>query len=197
MTDTSPTDPAAWRRAERARLIGARQAIPVAARKAADLRLGEELDSLLGDRITGQCISLYWPFRGEPDLRDWAARCRQAGARIALPVVRRKAAPLEFRLWAANSKLEKGVWNIPIPPESAELVCPDIVLAPVVGLDTALYRLGYGGGFFDRTIATLRAKGHDPLVIGIGYAQQRIPTITPHRHDIPMMEAILAETSVS
>lgn len=190
--DTPEPGSTEWRKSERARLIAARQAIPVAARQAADRRLADELDALLGD-TEGRTISLYWPFRGEPDLRLWAAARHDAGARLALPVVVQKAAPLEFRLWEKGMKLERGVWNIPVPPDSAPVVQPDIILSPVVGLDDANYRLGYGGGFFDRTIAAARAAGGDPLVIGVGYAQQRMPTIHPHRFDIPMDRAVLPE----
>ncbi len=183
-----------WRKTMRQELIEARQAIPVAARQEADARLAERLDALIGD-VKGLTISLYWPFRGEPDLRKWAAACRDRGASLALPVVVAKAAPLEFRRWAPGDKLEKGVWNIPIPPDSAEVVAPDIVLSPVVGLDDAQFRLGYGGGFFDRTIASLRDKGHNPRVIGVGYAQQKMDTIHPHEFDIPMDDAVLIDAT--
>jgi 5,10-methenyltetrahydrofolate synthetase len=179
-----------WRKAKRQEFIEARQAIAVAARHDADARLTERLDALLGD-VDGKTISLYWPFRGEPDLRKWATACRDRGARLALPAVIAKATPLEFRLWVPGAPLEKGVWNIPIPPDGTEVVAPDIVLAPVVGLDNANYRLGYGGGFFDRTIAGLRGAGHAPHVIGVGYEQQRMETIYPHEFDIPMDDAVL------
>lgn len=180
----------AWRKAMRRALIEARQAIPVAARQKADLQLAERLDALIGD-VEGRTISLYWPFRGEPDLRKWAAACRDRGATLALPVVIAKATPLEFRQWVPGDKLEKGVWNIPIPPESAKVVAPDIVLSPLVGLDAANFRLGYGGGFFDRTIARLRDSGHSARVIGVGYDQQKMETIYPHEFDIPMDDAVL------
>lgn len=192
MTDLPcpPDDLAQWRQTERARLIDARQKIPVSVRQAADIELAKRLDALLGD-ISGRMISLYWPFRGEPDLRPWASACRKSGAKTALPVVVAKATPLIFRDWDATTKLDKGVWNIPIPPAEAATVTPDIVLAPVVGLDAQLYRLGYGGGFFDRTLAAIRATGANPTVIGVGYDMQRMETIRPHRFDIPMDHALL------
>jgi 5-formyltetrahydrofolate cyclo-ligase len=183
-----------WRKAMREDLIAARQAIPVAARQRADAQLAGRLDGLLTD-IEGRIISLYWPFRGEPDLRAWATACRERGAALALPVVVAKAAPLEFRRWVPGDKLEKGVWNIPIPPDSAGVVAPHIVLCPVVGLDGANFRLGYGGGFFDRTIAALRGSGRSARVIGVGYAQQRMDTIHPHEFDIPMDDTVLIDTT--
>ena len=185
-------DVARWRKSERARLIAARQAVPVAARASADAAIAAELTRRIGD-ATGRTIALYWPFKGEPDLRAWAAAQRASGARTCLPVVVRKAAPLIFRDWTGAEKLERGVWNIPIPPETAAEVVPDVVISPVVGFDAGNYRLGYGGGFYDRTLAGLRAAGRTPRVIGVGYAFQRIPTIYPQPYDIALDEAVLAE----
>lgn len=183
-------DVARWRRAERVRLIAARQAMPVSARRSADARLVAALTERLG-ALSDRTLGLYWPFRGEPDLRGWAADRRRDGARILLPVVLRKDAPLVFRLWTGEAVLERGVWNIPVPPLSAPEEVPDIVIAPVVGAGDGTYRLGYGGGFYDRTLAALRAAGRRPLVIGVGYAFQRIPTIFPQPHDVAMDETIL------
>lgn len=181
-----------WRKAERARLIAARQAVPVAARAAADAAIAAELTRRIGD-AKGRTIALYWPFKGEPDLRAWAAAQRAAGGQTCLPVVVRKAAPLIFRDWTGAEKLDRGVWNIPIPPETAAEVVPDVVISPVVGFDAGNYRLGYGGGFYDRTLAGLRAAGRAPRVIGVGFAFQRIPTIYPQPYDIALDEAVLAE----
>lgn len=183
---------AVWRDMQRKDLIARRQSIPVAARHEADTRLSDRLDRLIGD-VSGRIISLYWPFRGEPDLRRWADGCRARGATLGLPVVIAKATPLEFREWQNGVTLERGVWKIPIPPASAKVVLPDIVIAPVVGLDAQNYRLGYGAGFFDRTIAALR-KIKEAQVIGVGYEMQRMETIHPHQYDIPMDEAILERT---
>lgn len=191
MTDPE-TNLSQWRKERRAALIEARQAIPVAARQTADARLCDRLDALVGD-LSGKTLSLYWPFRGEPDLRKWAAAHRARGASLALPVVVAKAAPLEFRLWQDGTTLERGVWNIPIPPDSAPVVAPDVVLAPVVGLDAQRYRLGYGGGFFDRTLEALRGKGFTARAIGVGYTQQRMDTIHPHQFDIPMDDEALVD----
>jgi 5,10-methenyltetrahydrofolate synthetase len=102
--------------------------------------------------------------------------------RTALPVVVEKARPLAFRAYRSGDRLEKCVWNIPLPAEG-EPVLPDVVIAPLVGFDAENYRLGYGGGFFDRTLASLPGK---TLVIGVGYDLQRIATIHPQPHDIRM-----------
>jgi len=185
-------DVARWRTAERTRLIALRQAVPVSARAAADAAIAAELDRRLGP-LAGRTIALYWPFRGEPDLRAWAAAARAAGARTCLPVVVRKAAPLIFRLWTGAERLERGVWNIPIPPDASPQVIPDVVISPVVGFDAGNYRLGYGGGFYDRTLRELRATGRQPRVIGVGFAFQRLPTIFPQPYDVALDEGVLVE----
>jgi 5-formyltetrahydrofolate cyclo-ligase len=172
---------ARWRKAERERLIAARLSIPADERTAMSTAIAARLDEIAGD-VAGRIVSLYWPFRGEPDLRPWMASLVARGATPALPVVVEKARPLVFRGYKPGDRLEKGVWNIPIPAEGDPVV-PDITIAPLVGVDPKSYRLGYGGGFFDRTLASLPKK---PLIIGVGYAMQRIPTIHPQPHDIPM-----------
>jgi 5,10-methenyltetrahydrofolate synthetase len=180
-------DVARWRKAERARLIEARLAIPAEVRTEMAAKIAEQLDAEIGD-VSGKTVSLYWPFRGEPDLRPWMASVVERGGRTALPVVVEKAHPLVFRAYRPGDRLEKGVWNIPIPAEG-ESVVPDVVISPLVGVDPANYRLGYGGGFFDRTLAALPKK---PLVIGVGYDMQRIATIYPQPHDIPMDRIVTA-----
>lgn len=176
-----------WRKAERERLIAARLALSADVRTAHAAIITEKLDAMVAD-VRQKVIAIYWPFRGEPDLRGWAGAMSDRGATIALPVVVEKAAPLVFRSWKAGEKLEKGVWNIPIPAEGAEVI-PDVVISPVVGFDDGNFRLGYGGGFYDRTLAALARR---PVVIGVGYELQRIATIHPQLHDIAM-DVVLTE----
>jgi 5,10-methenyltetrahydrofolate synthetase len=180
-------DVQSWRKSERERLINARLAIAAEERLQYAQRIAAGLDRLIGDP-SGHVISVYWPFRGEPDLRSWMTDIHNRGGRCALPVVVKRNKPLVFRLWEPGTRLERGVWNIPIPANGAE-VNPDVVIAPVVGFDPACYRLGYGGGFFDRTLAALPTK---PRAIGVGYACAAIATIYPQAHDIPM-DAIMTE----
>lgn len=174
-------DVARWRKAERKRLLEERLAVNAENRQAMSERIATGLDQIIG-KVAGRIVSSYWPFRGEPDLRDWAIRLIGRGGRIALPVVIQKGWPLEFRLWSPGDPLERGVWDILVPSRGPS-VLPDVVIAPVVGIDQANYRLGYGGGFFDRTLAAMPRR---PFVIGVGYAGSRIPTIYPQPHDIPM-----------
>ena len=163
---------------------------PAPERSEATAKIAERLLKLVGDP-KDLVISAYWPFRGEPDLKPLLKRLRVAGAITALPVVVQKHQPLVFRAWSSGDKLEHGVWNIPFPAEGPE-VTPDIVIAPVVGFDRACFRLGYGGGFFDRTIAGLPSGVR---FYGVGYDYQEISTIRPQSHDIPML-AIATEAEI-
>jgi 5,10-methenyltetrahydrofolate synthetase len=180
-----PSHIAPWRKAERERLIAQRLSLDAETRARHTKRICSGLNELIGNPA-GRIISAYWPFRGEPDLRHWLKEMQELGAHTALPVVIAKKSPLRFRLWREGDKLERGVWNIPVPAEGEE-VSPDIVIAPVVGFDRHCYRLGYGGGFFDRTLAMLP---NSPLAIGIGYEQVEIASIHPQPFDIPMRHVV-------
>lgn len=170
-----------WRKAERQRLIAWRLAIPAQDRRLYARRIADELDRLLDD-VSNRVVSAYWPFRGEPDLLDWLDGLRARGATCALPIVTAPQTPLTFRPWHRGAPVAPGVWNIPVPTEGEE-VLPDVVIAPLVGFDAACYRLGHGGGFFDRTLASLRRR---PRVIGVGYGRLALRTIYPQPHDVPM-----------
>ena len=179
-----------WRKSERDRLIKERLALSVDTRKHNSDRIAKQLDLAIGD-VSGRVVSGYWPFRGEPDLREWLERLESRGGRCALPVVVKAREPLIFRIWRSGDKLERGVWDIPVPAAGAE-VSPDVVIAPLVGYDRDLYRLGYGGGFFDRTLAAMRKR---PLIIGVGYSEFKIETIHPEPYDIPM-DRIVTEIGI-
>ncbi|WP_331383149.1 5-formyltetrahydrofolate cyclo-ligase [Rhizobium sp. BR 362] len=180
----------AWRKIQRQRLIDERKSLPVADREDYTRAIASHLDRIVTD-VAGKHISLFWPFLGEPDLRGWMACLTARGAICLLPVVVAKAEPLRFRSWKMGERLERGVWNIPVPADGTEAV-PDIVIAPLVGFDAGCFRLGYGGGFFDRTLAFLNRK---PLAIGVGFESQKIDTIHPLAHDIPM-DVVVTQTAV-
>ena len=182
-----------WRKAERERLIKARLEMDGDQRRQQAGRIAARLEAAIGDPA-GKIVSAYWPFRGEPDLREVMKSIDAARGRCALPVVVEKGQPLIFRAWRPGETLERGVWNIPIPGEGAETVVPDIVIAPVVGFDPLCYRLGYGGGFFDRTLAALSPR---PKAIGVGYGLAAIPTIFPLPHDIPLDMVVTPEGCVT
>ncbi len=179
-----------WRKAERQRLIQARMAIDPAVRRAHSDRIAAHLDAAIGD-VAGLTVSTYWPIRAEPNLRSWMEGLPARNAVCALPVVVEKGRPMIFRAWKPGDRLVPGVWNIPTPVDGPEVV-PDVVIAPIVGFDGACYRLGYGGGYFDRTLAAITTARR---VFGVGYAQFRIATIYPQPHDI-VMDAIITEERV-
>jgi 5,10-methenyltetrahydrofolate synthetase len=127
-------------------------------------------------------LGIYWPIRCEIDVREIARMHVDAGGRVALPVVVRKSAPLEFWRWRPGMQMQKGVWNVPIPCEREEMA-PDALIVPLVGFDGSGFRLGYGGGYYDRTLAAAVPR---PYAIGLGYAEAELKTIYPQPHDIPM-----------
>lgn len=188
-------DVARWRRAERARLRAERRAMSVDAQRAAGKALAGHLRDWLEQRFggaKGRVFSAYWPIKGEPDLRPLMTDLHDAGVTIALPVVETRAAPLVFRHWTPQTRMIRGDWNIPVPPPEAETLIPDIALAPLLGWDGEGYRLGYGGGYFDRTLAALAPR---PFTIGVGFQFARLSTIYPQPHDIPL-DAILTEAGI-
>lgn len=192
MTHASAADNIArWRTNERARLIEMRLSVPAIKRKQAARRVALQLDSLVDQQRDKCVVSLYWPFRGELNLRSWMEQSHARGVSIALPEVVAKAQPLVFRLWTPEARMAPGVWNIPVPVDGA-VVVPDVVIAPLVGYDPKGYRLGYGGGFFDRTLAAMANEQATPLVVGVGHSCAAIASIFPQSHDLPM-SVILTE----
>jgi 5-formyltetrahydrofolate cyclo-ligase len=170
-----------WRTLMREELIRRRMALSPAARRAlserACTRLAQAVD-LSAHRVLGFC----WPIRGEFDVRSLAEHHIARGGVVALPVVIHKAAPVEFWKWQPGAAMQKGIWNIPIPRER-DVLMPDALIVPLVGFDERRFRLGYGGGYFDRTLAAAAPR---PYAIGLGYADAALPTIYPQAHDIPM-----------
>lgn len=174
-------DVPAWRKSERARLIARREALLLEERRTADAHITELL--VLGFPLLGSLtIGFYWPFKGEVDPRLAVRRFRARGARGSLPVVVEKGAPLQFREWTPGCVTRPGAFGLPIPVDGA-VVVPDVVMVPPVGFGTRGYRLGYGGGYFDRTLAALERR---VLAVGVSYEALRLPTIYPQPHDIPM-----------
>lgn len=176
-------DVARWRKAERQRLIKARSSLRAGYRSEQAAKIARGLDLVIGrSGITAPAVSAYWPLAGEPDLRSWMQALVESGICVALPVAVAFAKPLTFRAWRPDSPLERGLWNIPYPSEGPEIT-PNILVVPVVGFDSQCHRLGFGGGFYDRTLATLTPK---PLTIGVGYPEAALRTIFPQPHDIAM-----------
>jgi 5-formyltetrahydrofolate cyclo-ligase len=171
----------AWRKGKRAAIIGQRMARDPVDRQRRSEPVIEYLKAAIN--VTRfPVLGLYWPIRGEIDLRDFARQHVEAGGVVGLPVVVQDAAPVEFWRWRPGMALKRGRWHIPVPAER-DLVQPDVLVVPMVGFDAGRYRLGYGGGFYDRTLAAASPRPH---TIGIALADAELDTIYPQPHDIPM-----------
>lgn len=170
-----------WRAARRAELLAARLAIKAAERQRWTAAIHAHLRSAL-PTVRGLTIAYYIAFRAEPDLGPLLDDWRAAGAETALPVVLGRGMALEFRLWWPGAPVVKGAFSLPMP-DGTPLVVPQVVLMPPVGFDEQGYRLGYGGGYFDRTLAVMTPP---PLKIGVAFEVAHIATIRPQSYDIAM-----------
>jgi len=169
-------DNTAWRRGLRREMVARRAALSVAEHDALSARIvAHALAALPAPVVAAFC----WPIKHEPDVRGLLAAWARAGVRTALPVVVAEGQPLAFREWTPETPLEPDRYGIPTPT-AGEWLTPDLILLPLNGFDAAGYRLGYGGGYFDRTLAALAPR---PLAVGVGFEINRIDSIRPEAHD--------------
>lgn len=185
-----PSDVSAWRANQRQQLIAIRRGIGDAVRGEFERRIMAFLDDYFPDPA-GRVFAGYWPIRGEPDLRPWMQAIHSRGAVCALPVVVVANRPLAFHHWTPDAEMTTAAMGISVPAMAVPVV-PDVVIAPVIGFDSNCFRLGFGGGYYDRTFASL---GKDTIKIGVGFAACQLPTIHPRPHDIAM-HAIITEKGV-
>lgn len=169
-------DNTAWRRVLRREMVARRAALSDAEHAGLSARIVEHLLTSLP--VPG-LVAFCWPIKHEPDVRAVVERWAAMGARAALPVVVAEEAPLAFRLWTTDTPLVADRYGIPTPA-AGDFVRPDTILLPLNGFDAAGYRLGYGGGFFDRTLAALSPR---PLAVGVGFEINRLASIRPESHD--------------
>jgi 5-formyltetrahydrofolate cyclo-ligase len=170
----------AWRKTQRERLITARERVTPETLEEWRHRIDRSLE-LSFPGLAGAKVAFCWPIKGEYDARHLAKTLRDRGSLTALPVVVAHKTPLIFREWHPGVELATGALDIPYPANSAEVV-PDVVLLPMNGWDQQGYRLGYGAGFFDRTLAAMQKR---PVVVGVTYEMARMDTIHPQSWDIP------------
>jgi 5,10-methenyltetrahydrofolate synthetase len=176
-----------FRKLLRTEKIAARVAMSDAERAEKSARLGAHLLVWLEERRP-TVLGSYWPMRGEVDLRPTLASFLAADSRrrLALPVVVGGQQPLIFRAWTAASRMIEQRFGVWVPENGAELQ-PEVLLVPAVAFDEACYRLGYGGGFYDRTLAVADPR---PLALGLAFAEARVPTIHPQAWDQPLDSVI-------
>ncbi len=175
------------RQGARAALVEWRMGLPAEERAAAEGAIVTTLLTRLPADPAGRCLGAYLPLRGEPDLlgvlEQWVGR----GGTVGLPVVVRADAALEFGRWAPGMAVVREQFGV-ARPEPFETVVPDLMVIPCVGFDTRCYRLGYGGGYYDRTLAAHRCRA-----IGVAYDGSEIARFEPGAHDIALTE-IVTET---
>ena len=185
-----PTDLKKRRNAERATLLARRLAAPAAdhARWSALIETSLRAGFCA---LEGMTVGFYWPFQGEFDARPFVTHLRARGVRAVLPAVVAKGQPLEFREWWPGVAMTKGVYDLPVPDGTSSLT-PDALLIPALGVGSQGDRLGYGGGYFDRTLAALHPK---PLAVGLAFELSRIASIEPRPHDV-FMDFIVTEAGI-
>jgi 5-formyltetrahydrofolate cyclo-ligase len=157
--------------------------VEMRAKRSVDIQKNPNASSRLASLLTadlkveeGWVVSAYHPFRDEMDPGPAMEKLRALGARTALPVLTKKGEPLMFRLWEPGDPMILNGMGIMEPLDTAPLTDPDMLLVPLLAFDRAHNRLGYGGGFYDRTLAGLRVR-KTILAIGIGYACQEVPEV--------------------
>ncbi len=174
----------------REELIARRLAVPVQQRRDWSLSISLQLLRSMPWR-EGWTIGFCWPYKGEYDARPMLRSLRARGMKCALPVVVLPGEPLVFRLWSPGVPMKKGMLGIAYPAATMQ-VDPEILLVPLVGFGRAGDRLGYGGGYFDRTLASLEPR---PLAIGVGFDLCQLDTTFPTARDVPM-DAIVTQSAL-
>jgi 5-formyltetrahydrofolate cyclo-ligase len=170
-----------WRKAERDRLRARHNALDADQRAVASEAVIEKLNRLL-ESSDVTVLGAYWPLNHEIDLRAWMRRQADSGLTIALPVICGRNQPLQYSRWRPQQALRRGFWGI-AEPATDDWLEPQMVLAPLLGVDQQQYRLGNGGGYFDRSLATAVPRRQ---AVGVGYGCAQIATIYPQPHDVAM-----------
>jgi 5-formyltetrahydrofolate cyclo-ligase len=189
MSDAAPA-PDELKAALRRDATARRDALPAAARQAAAQAVADRgLPVLVAP---GTIVSGFWPIKSEISPLPLMRRLADAGAALALPVIAGRGLPLTMRAWSFDAPLVSGIWGIREPAADAPEVFPDILIVPLLAFDRRGYRLGYGGGYYDRTIARLRAM--KPITtLGIAFAAQQIGEVPITPRD-ERLDLVLTET---
>ena len=155
----------------------------------ADAKLVAHADALL-DQFGRGIYAAYLPIRSELSPLPLIARLADLSIQTAMPITPAPGNPLDFRLWATGDKLDDGPYDTKQPSVNAPVCQPDVILAPMLAFDNACWRLGYGGGFYDRSIGGLRQAGHKVVAIGIAFAGQQVEQVPTGPYDMAL-DAVL------
>jgi 5-formyltetrahydrofolate cyclo-ligase len=185
--------PAATNKTElRQQALARRDALPAAERQQAAETIAARAFPVA--IAPGTIVAGFMPMKSEINPLPLLRALAGAGARLALPVVAGPGKPLIMRAWAFGAPLMAGVWGIRQPEPAAPAVSPDILIVPLLAFDRAGHRVGYGAGYYDRTIAALRAA-QPVLAIGLAFAAQEIAAVPATPHDAPL-DLVLTEREV-
>lgn len=170
-------------------LLATRNALAPEVRAHHDFAIGERIINRLHSHPV-KTLGVYWPIRSEPDLQRIYPELVARGVQLALPSVSDKNAPLKFLAWKPGDEMAKDTMGIPTPVPSSVEVQPDALLVPCVGFNARLIRLGYGKGYYDRTLAV----SPRPVAIGVAYAfSEAVFTGAPH--DVAL-DVIVTESAI-
>ncbi len=186
------TDPSAIKKQLRNEALARRDALDVHYRIEAALRLAETADNLAVR--PGSVVSGFWPIRSEMDIRPLMFALRAQGARLCLPAIIDRET-IEFRELLRETELVDMGFGTVGPGPEADVLQPDLMLVPLAAFDNRGHRVGYGGGYYDRAIARLKAGNRNPRLIGIAFDCQRTDRVPDEQHDQPL-DAILTESGL-
>jgi 5-formyltetrahydrofolate cyclo-ligase len=186
------TDLSARKKSIRRDALARRDALPAAERAAAAAAIAARPFPLA--LAPGTIVSGFSPLKSEINPVPLMRKLSDAGARLALPVVAGKGRPLTMRAWAFGQPLDSGVWGIREPTPDAPEVAPDILLVPLLAFDRTGNRIGYGAGYYDMTIAGLRAL-KPVTAVGIAFSVQEIPSVPVTPRDA-RLDLVLTEREV-
>lgn len=159
-------------------------------------RLAQQADSFIA-RFAPRIVAGYWPVRSELDLLPFLSALQDKGIRLCLPITGPDATPLSFHAWDYGAELDQGRFNIHQPFATAEMLVPDVICVPLLAFNNACHRLGYGGGYYDRTLAALRGRGHQLAAVGIAYSGQQSGQLVIGPYDQPLDDVLTPEGFIS
>ncbi len=185
MQATAPSERPQLRR----QLLQMRQETPLATRQAWDQRIAEQVYAQVL-AMQSQRLAIFWPIKGEPNLQTCYQALHDDGVQLALPLVVGKGLPLRFVPWAPGDAMEPDDWGIPSPSQRDHDLAVDTLIIPCVGFNAERYRLGYGGGYYDRSLAQMPQAN----TIGVAYQQAQV-SFAHENYDIAM-QMIVTEQGV-